>query len=329
MLVIGAATGGLQVSNPSQTAVAEIPAEYLALYEQAGLAFGIPWELLAGIGKVECDHGQSTDPACTQEGVTNSAGAGGPMQFLASTWQTYGLDADGNGVADRWDPVDAVFSAANYLRASGAPADIPAAVYAYNHSQSYVAEVLAWAAAYTQPADATGTTSGGPAEEPPADATGSPVAQEAVAWALAQIGTPYEWGAEAPGVAFDCSGLTQAAYATVGIQLPRTAQAQYDAGPPVPAGQPLEPGDLVFFGPGPTGVEHVGLVIGNGEMVDAPHTGADVRIEPYDWPDLVGATRPAADWEQRRMSIRGRRSDPFVACVRCMRSFHERTPGAA
>ena len=122
--------------------------------------------------------------------------------------------------------------------------------------------------------------------------TGSAAAQEAVAYALAQIGTPYEWGAETPGVAFDCSGLTQAAYAAAGIQLPRTAQAQYDAGPPVPAGQPLEPGDLVFFGTSTSNVTHVGIVIGDGDMVDAPHTGADVRIESYDWPDYVGATRP-------------------------------------
>jgi cell wall-associated NlpC family hydrolase len=297
VLVIGAATGGLQISNPSQTATDTIPAEYLALYEQAGVAFGIPWELLAGIGKVECDHGQSTDPACWEEGVTNSAGAGGPMQFLASTWAEYGISPDGDNPPDRWDPADAVFSAANYLRASGAPGNIPAAVYAYNHSQAYISEVLAWAATYTQQGNstdtglagtATGTTAGGGSS-----AVGlSGAAQEAVAWALAQIGTPYEWGAEDPGIAFDCSGLTQAAYATVGIQLPRTAQAQYDAGPPVPSGQPLEPGDLVFFGAGPTNIEHVGVVIGNGEMVDAPHTGANVRIESYDWSTYIGATRP-------------------------------------
>jgi cell wall-associated NlpC family hydrolase len=217
--------------------------------------------------------------------VENSAGAGGPMQFLASTWQTYGLDADGRGVADRWDPVDAIFSAANYLRASGAPQNIPAAVYAYNHSQAYVQEVLAWAAAYAQAA----TTDTSPA----ASGSASPPAQAAVNYALAQLGTPYEWGAETPGVAFDCSGLTQAAYQAAGIELPRTAQEQFDAGPPVPAGQPLEPGDLVFFGAGPTAIEHVGLVTGDGEMVDAPHTGADVRIESYQWPDYQGATRPA------------------------------------
>jgi cell wall-associated NlpC family hydrolase len=287
VLVIGAATGGLQVANPSQAATTSIPAEYLALYEQAGIAFGLPWELLAGIGRVECDHGQSPLPSCTKEGVTNSAGAGGPMQFLASTWQTYGLDADGDGTADRWDPIDAIFSAANYLRASGAPSNIPAAVYAYNHSEAYVAQVLAWAELYSQQAD-TG-------EAPPATASlGRAPAEAAVAYALAQIGTPYAWGGETAGVAFDCSGLAQAAYAAAGIALPRVAQSQYDAGPPVPSGQPLEQGDLVFFGGSPTTVEHVGIVVGDGEMVDAPYTGADVRVESFaDRTDYVGATRPA------------------------------------
>jgi cell wall-associated NlpC family hydrolase len=84
----------------------------------------------------------------------------------------------------------------------------------------------------------------------------------------------------------------QAAYAAAWIVLPRTAQAQYDAGPPVPAGVPLEPGDLVFFGADPAEVDHVGIVIGGGEMVDAPFAGAVVRVERYDWPDYLGATRP-------------------------------------
>ena len=77
-----------------------------------------------------------------------------------------------------------------------------------------------------------------------------------------------------------------------GISLPRVAQDQYDTGPPVPAGDPLESGDLVFFGGGPTEVTHVGIYVGmqNGQdvMVDAPHTGADVRVEPF--PATVGAS---------------------------------------
>ena len=294
VLVISAATGGIQVSVPSSEARTSIPPGYLALYEQAGLASGLPWQLLAGVGKVECDHGQSPDPACSHEGVTNSAGAGGPMQFLASTWQLYGLDADGDGKADRWDPVDAVFSAANYLRAAGAPNDIPAALYAYNHSRAYVEQVLAWADLYQQQGAHTAGSKGSTGAPPPAGGSAaSSLAEAAVAYALAQLGTPYRWGGEGAG-GFDCSGLVQAAYASAGLALPRVAQAQYDAGPSLPAGAALEPGDLVFFGASPSQVTHVGIVVGDGEMVDAPHTGAVVRIESYAWSDYLGATRPAA-----------------------------------
>jgi cell wall-associated NlpC family hydrolase len=289
-LAISAATGGIDLSTPSATAVAEIPPDYLLLYEQAGLAFDVPWEVLAGIGKVECDHGRSSDPACWQEGVTNAAGAGGPMQFLASTWQSYGLDGDNDGRVDRWDAADAIVSAANYLKASGAPDNLEQAIYAYNHSPTYVDEVLAWASLYRSQLGAT------PASEPGIANVGGPssAAATAVAYALAQLGTPYRWGGEGPG-GFDCSGLVQAAYDAAGLQLPRIAQAQYDAGPPVPPGEPLQPGDLVFFGADSRHVTHVGIVANAGVMVDAPHTGAVVRIESYQWPDLLGATRPAGN----------------------------------
>lgn len=95
----------------------------------------------------------------------------------------------------------------------------------------------------------------------------------AVHWALAQVGTPYVWGGETPGVGFDCFGLVQ----------PRTAQEQYDAGPQLPPGVPLLPGDLVFFGASTDDVTHVGVYVGmdggRAVMVDAPHAGADVRVE--------------------------------------------------
>jgi hypothetical protein len=132
----------------SATAEAQIPPEYLRLYQQAAAYYGLDWTILAGIGKVECDHGKAPAPACTQEGVVNAAGAGGPMQFLASTWTRYGVDADGDGRADRWDPADAIYGAANYLRAAGAPQNYRAALLAYNHATWYVEEVEHWAAVY-------------------------------------------------------------------------------------------------------------------------------------------------------------------------------------
>jgi hypothetical protein len=133
---------------PSALAQREIPPQYLRLYEQAARRNDLDWAILAGIGKVECDHGRDTDPSCTRERATNAAGAGGPMQFIASTWTTYGVDGDGDGRADRWDPVDAIYAAANFLAHAGAPGDYSRAILAYNHAGWYVVQVQKWAARY-------------------------------------------------------------------------------------------------------------------------------------------------------------------------------------
>jgi hypothetical protein len=136
----------------SARAEAEIPAHYLNLYQQAARRYGLDWAILAGIGKVECDHGRDPDPSCTREGAVNSAGAGGPAQFLGSTWHAYGVDGDGDGRIDRWDPADAIFAMANYLHASGAPRDYRKAIFAYNHASWYVEQVQRWASLYRGPA---------------------------------------------------------------------------------------------------------------------------------------------------------------------------------
>ena len=133
---------------PSALARSEIPPAYLALYRAAAARFGLDWAILAGIGRVECDHGQDPAPSCTVEGQLNSAGAGGPAQFLVSTWRRYGITPSGQGTPDMWNPADAIYSMANYLHASGAPQDYPRAIFAYNHAWWYVNEVLAWAARY-------------------------------------------------------------------------------------------------------------------------------------------------------------------------------------
>jgi hypothetical protein len=146
MYASGSPSGGV-----SALAAREIPARYLRLYVAAAHRYGLDWAVLAGIGKVECDHGRDPDPSCTREGAVNAAGAGGPMQFIASTWRRFGVDADGDGRVDRWDAADAVFAAANYLRASGAPMDYSRAILAYNNAGWYVAEVLSWAARYRGP----------------------------------------------------------------------------------------------------------------------------------------------------------------------------------
>ena len=125
-------------------------------------------------------------------------------------------------------------------------------------------------------------------------------AADAIAFAAVNLGAPYRWGGTGPG-GFDCSGLTMEAYKAAGVSLPRVAQDQFDAGPAVGPGVPLMPGDLVFFGAGAQEVSHVGLYIGGGDMIDAPHSGAFVRIEPtpttpgasFGSDIYVGATAPS------------------------------------
>jgi cell wall-associated NlpC family hydrolase len=114
-------------------------------------------------------------------------------------------------------------------------------------------------------------------------------AATAVAAAESQIGVPYVWGGESPGRGFDCSGLTQWAWRQAGVDLPRTAAAQYDAIPHIPLSD-LQPGDLLFWGFG--GISHVGMYVGGGDIINAPDTGEVVRVQAIWNNGLVGAGRP-------------------------------------
>ena len=104
------------------------------LWQSAGAAYGVPWQVLGAINKVESNFGQNMGPS--------SAGAVGWMQFMPSTWERWGVDADGDGLANPWSPEDAVAAAARYLAASGGRTDISRAIFSYNHAQWYVDEVL-------------------------------------------------------------------------------------------------------------------------------------------------------------------------------------------
>jgi hypothetical protein len=111
-----------------------IPPFLLPIYQAAGIQYGIRWEILAAINEIETDYGRNLN--------VSSAGAVGWMQFLPSTWRMYGVDANGDGVKDPYNPVDAVFAAARYLKAAGADQDIRRAVFAYNHADWYVDSVM-------------------------------------------------------------------------------------------------------------------------------------------------------------------------------------------
>jgi cell wall-associated NlpC family hydrolase len=122
----------------------------------------------------------------------------------------------------------------------------------------------------------------------------------AIYFAQQKLGTKYLWGGNGTpeqGGRFDCSGLTQAAYRTVGIELPRVANDQYNAGEH-PSRDELLPGDLVFFSDDladSRAIRHVGLYVGGGYMINAPYTGAVIRFDKIDTPDYFGATRVTKD----------------------------------
>lgn len=108
-----------------------------------------------------------------------------------------------------------------------------------------------------------------------------------VADAERYLGVPYQWGGTNPTTGFDCSGLVQHVYGDLGISLPRTSEQQATVGTPVASIADAQPGDLVFFEPSTSGPGHVGIYIGNGQMIDAPHHGTDVQIQAVGQPSAI------------------------------------------
>ena len=125
------------LSSPPPVPEHRTYAQLVQLWQAAGRAYGVPWQVLGAINKIESNFGLNMGPS--------SAGAVGWMQFMPDTWMRWGVDANGDGLADPWNPDDAVYAAARYLAAAGGQADISRAVFAYNHAQWYVDEVLALA----------------------------------------------------------------------------------------------------------------------------------------------------------------------------------------
>ncbi len=119
-----------------------IPIFLLPIYQAAGIEYGVRWEVLAAINEIETDYGRNLN--------ISSAGAQGWMQFMPATWKMYGTDANRDGERDPYNPVDAIFAAAKYLKAAGAETDLYRAIFAYNHADWYVADVLERAEAIAQ-----------------------------------------------------------------------------------------------------------------------------------------------------------------------------------
>jgi Transglycosylase SLT domain len=130
-----------------------IPPFLLPIYQAAGIQYSVPWQVLAAINEIETDYGRNLS--------VSSAGALGWMQFMPSSWAMYGVDANGDGVKDPYNPVDAIFAAARYLKAAGGDTDLSKAIFAYNHADWYVQSVLLRARVIGgMPADLVGSLTG-------------------------------------------------------------------------------------------------------------------------------------------------------------------------
>ena len=307
-----AGQGGSAAQPVASHAANSIPADYLALFQATGRQYGVPWVILAGIGKVESNDGQTTLPGV--HSGANAFGAAGPMQIgiggaSGNTWggapvhpasepvSGVATDANGDGLASVYEPADAIAGAAKYLLEHGVLDNVSGAIFAYNHLESYVQTVLSWAGIYARGGYTVGpvTLDSAPQCVPGVGQAPNASVSAAIAFAEDQLGKPYQWGGTGPD-SFDCSGLVMEAYRAAGIDIPRTSEQQWAWGPRVSASK-VQPGDLVFFAGADgtvTSPGHVGLVIGGGKMIEAYATGFPIRIAPYGGRDPVGFTRPWA-----------------------------------
>ncbi|GGV63309.1 hypothetical protein GCM10010277_69360 [Streptomyces longisporoflavus] len=326
--------GGIELGGSA----ADIPPVMLAAYKKAARLIGgqvpkcrgMSWPILAGIAKVESNHaagrsiarsgdirprimgvllngsgqgGNTTVFPDTDGGKWDGTAAGeravGPFQFLPSTWDTAGRDANGDRERDPHNAFDAALGAAVYLCGKGRDLrkrpQLEAAIFQYNHSREYVNNVSNWIRQYRTAATGPGkgTDLGGVSGR----------AKKVLEVALSQRGVPYSWGGgntQGPSrgvccspsgksgagiTGFDCSGLTTYAYAKAGIRLPRTAAAQAARGQRITSKGALKPGDLVFYGyvPGADStIYHVGIYVGGGQMINAARPGTKVRLDPVD-----------------------------------------------
>ncbi|GHK02932.1 C40 family peptidase [Streptomyces sp. NPDC003753] len=304
LLVVGVYTVAGNLANGiggGSVALAKnaVPAAYSAIVQKWGnLCSAINPALLAAQLYQESGFNPNAKSPAKAEGIA---------QFIPGTWAIHGIDGNGDGKADVWDPRDAIPSAASYdcklasyvKDEPGNPTENMLAAYnagayaviryggvpPYKETQNYVRTITTLAKSFAAPVQRL---------DPSRQAAG------AINYAQQKLGTPYLWGGDGTpeeGGRFDCSGLTKAAYASVGITLPRVANDQYNAGPH-PSRNELLPGDLVFFSHDPTNsraIHHVGIYVGGGYMIDAPRTGAVIRFDPIDNSDYFGATRVTAD----------------------------------
>jgi cell wall-associated NlpC family hydrolase len=269
-----------------------IPASVFRFYCAAAQAYQMDWAILAGVGREECRHGLSELDGCSPEGSVNDAGARGPMQFLGSTWRGsadkhdpdvagppvcvnrdddqsddqvcedttgYATDGDGDGTADPWNWSDATYSAARMLVANGVKEDPRQAIRVYNHSDEYVADVMADAGKYR---DAIA-----PLVQTDTDTATTPEREEVLRRADSWIGpdgqgVPYSQGAYHDGWRTDCSGFVSMAWnlRTANGDKLNTNTVGLSSTHAVPISRSdLEPGDIILNATGGPNDRHVVL----------------------------------------------------------------------
>ena len=274
-----AALSAALAGPPTALARAGIPADYLAWYMAAAKTCpGLPWSVLAGIGEAGSGHGRSALP-----GVRSGSDSAGVEARCSSS--------PPRSPGSRSTPTQVSRSARTTRPTRSTPPPrccartAPAAAARPGSSRR------------SSPTTTAGGTSGRSWRRPREYATrgSSGAAATAIAFALAQLGKPYQWGAAGPG-AYDCSGLVYAAYAAAGIRIARTTYQWRQDGPVVPLSR-IQPGDLLFSA-GSDGTAsdpgHVVMYLGDGQVISAPQTGQDVQAGPADLASVVVATRPAA-----------------------------------
>lgn len=290
----------------------DIPQQAMHAYAGATAVLGeeqpdcnLSWVTLAGIGKITTDHGRVDGGTIGEDGTPSAPidtvevkdfagttishrGAAGPMQLSPAVWNEWQRSPEDGAKPDVQDVDDAALTAGSALCAGGRDLadgdDWLAAVSSLQDAPLFLHRVLATANVY-------GTV--GQSSSPPNRA-----ALQAVSFSIEKIGLPYIWGGngkEKGDLGFDCSGLTTAAYASAGIELLRTAHWQYGSVPIIKAGEEPKLGDLIFYGDPNTKIHHVGIYIGNQQMIDAPTFGQAVQVHSYRKPgdDYAGAGRPA------------------------------------